>query len=512
MRKYGFILSIALVSLLFTVPQFAYAIGSDDTTWTQRKHIKLALITYSGSNNAMSGFVAKHIDLAINPSGSFLSHLQDSVAAYGTTMRYTTYFGISNYSSSDYDSLQSFCTQKGYEYDSMFLWMETDSLVVDPSYAAASGSYCQDWIYNRASDGDSVKMCVWASNRSVPDQRRSEVWDWYVWKYFNNYDTSVNYGVMEDEGTVYWHKTYENHSNSYNTFPFKSTAIKYGQPSNVQGWDGMNHVEITDSLIYLKQHGWLKNLMDSLYKYDKIRLCNNASYGVTGSDCIDDIFLTGTGVLYGENMWLNPFDGVGGYAPDAWKLMDSMASQDTGYAVIWMTVWPTLDTVPLAGVGGLDRTLIMNLCWYYMAADYEHCYYMCNSADNNVDDDIDTLASWFPAIDTSVGQPIGSRSVCTSGTDGASQSFDLYERKYLRDNGDTVKIYYRPPNGSDYTSTSNVVYPLGGNYRELKKDGTLGGIVTSVTIRNAEGMIMMESSSGKNKKYRGKITIRGAKH
>jgi hypothetical protein len=481
---------LILMLLIFAATNNSWGIGSNDTTWTRFKHIKTAVITYSTSAPSLSGFVARKFDLAINPSGTFLSNLQDSVAAYGSTMKYTSYFGISNFSSEDYTDMHTFCAEKDYEYDSMFLWMETDSFVVDCSYAGD----CDGDIVNKPPD--SVAFHVWSSYRSVPEQRRQEVWDWYIWKYFNARDTSVFYGIMEDEATIFYHPTYENHSNGFNSFPFNSNAIVAGEPNNVMGWDGMTHQEITDSLIVLKQTGWLKNLIDTLYACDKIRLSNGAAYGVTGSDVIDDIFITGTGVLYGENMWIRALGTS--YKSDAWALMDAMAAADTGYAVIWTSITPSQDTLPLAEMGGLGRAQLEMLAWYYMAADYEHCSYMVSNQSSHPNDfkyASDSVEYWTNAIEYDVGQPDSMRYIDTSGTDGAGQSFSLYRRDYTRADGRDVIMLYRGKNGSNYSSSSAVPIALGGTYQSLLADGTLDVATDSAEARNAEGLIFISTTT-----------------
>jgi hypothetical protein len=47
------------------------------------------------------------------------------------------------------------------------------------------------------------------------------------------------------------------------------------------------------------------------------------------------------------------------------------------------------------------------------------------------------------------------------------------------------------PEGSTDDNRSLTVHPLGGSYRPLGADGTLGGVVTEARLRNNEALILI---------------------
>jgi len=504
MKKYGFILSIALVSFLyminvsksFTAPQFAYAIGSNDTTWTRFKHIKTAVMTYSASADSLSGFVARKFDLAVNPTGSFLTLWQDSAAYYGTTPKCIRYMTTSSFRPSiDFDggsmSVQQFCTETGNSLSDMWYNVDEDSTVeLNLTWVnAACGT-------ETSNGGDSLLICIFGSQRVDPDLRNQCVWDWYYWKAKKEMGSTYD-GVVEDEACVMYHYDSDPNCNGFWSFPIRDDGGEWvqGSPAAIEGWDNMTHDEIRDSLIYLKRNVFLPKLMDSFYVNDKMRFPNAASYGVVGGDILEDVYYTGSGVAYGEYMWNRPLSA--NYAAVTWQFMDSMAYYDTGYAKISLSI-DGRDTV---AEGGLARCQMNRLTYYYMAADYEHCFFQLINQSSNANSFTKGWQKewlWFDAIEYDVGQPDSARYVCTTGTDGASQSFDMYRRDYTKTGDTDIVILYREYNGSNNGSASAVTYQLGGNYKQLNTDGTFGETVTSVAVRNADGVIMVAQSAGED--------------
>jgi hypothetical protein len=104
---------------------------------------------------------------------------------------------------------------------------------------------------------------------------------------------------------------------------------------------------------------------------------------------------------------------------------------------------------------------------------------------------------WIPAAAYDVGQPAGGWSLFATGPDPANTA--LTYRVYQRTYGNAL-VLYKPlssgnsvPGGlADATAT---VHALGGSYALLQADGTLGPVVTSVTLRNGEGAILIKVRS-----------------
>ena len=480
---------MTLIFAIFSSDVFAIG-GPGDTTWTHFKHIRNAAITYSASTVNVAGFVARKYDLDINPTGAFLTAIDNE----GTNIKRLRYTGLSSYSSVDPPLLTAFCTDRGYDYDSMFMWVNADS-TVELSGIAAAGSPCTDGTVI-TTGGNPLEYCGWASYRKTPDFRRTEVWEYCIYKYFDKMGTVYD-GIMEDEATFYYHPVWDYYQ-SMMCFPFKPNVWVRGSPSAITGWEGYTHDEIRDSLQYLKQYGWLPKLMDTLYAMDKLRFSNPAAYGVKNSDVIDDCIITGTGVLLGEGMALRPL--YTNFHNAAWEVMDTIATSDSGYATVWVAI-RSIDSVAL---GSWSRCMQERLTWYYMAADYSHFYFMVTGLEswlrpNDWGSVTDSLYKWSPLFEYDVGQPDSTRYIFASGTDGAGQSYTLYRRDYTRSDGKDVIMLYRRAQGSNYGSSSGVTVDLGGDFRQLqehKEPGVttytyLDSVVNTATIRNCEGMIFI---------------------
>jgi hypothetical protein len=155
--------------------------------------------------------------------------------------------------------------------------------------------------------------------------------------------------------------------------------------------------------------------------------------------------------------------------------------------------YAVLDAVPTGGSATDPRTQLAALAEYYLLADPRRTFLdpFGGSA---------PASSWsqhfFGALTYDVGQPTGAWSVFASGADpnDLRLAYRVYGRQYAN-----ALVLYKPlsstPNGSatgtlsDNTATTHA---LGGSYRALQADGTLGPVITSVTLRNGEGAILIK--------------------
>ncbi len=449
------------------------AAASASAAWPNYGHVRTSTLTYSASQAGAADFVARKYDIAINPSGSFLSTMQSA----GTDVKSMRYLTMSSYRGDDYTLLETFCNAHGYDYDSMFMWVNS---TVGVASIAPAGSPCDGPLYS--SPGEQLQYCGWTSYRTTPDFRRPEVWEYVAYKYLSTIGDFD--GAMEDEATFYYHPTW-NYYSSMMCFPFHPDKWTQGAPSDVVGWGGMSHEEIRDSLMYLKQQHWLPALMDSLNNHDKLRFANPAAYGILGSDVIEDCILTGTGVLAGEGWYLRPTGSQ--WSSYAWQIMDTIVAARNGSVIMWTMIYAS-DSVAL---GSWARCFKERLVWYYMAADAEHCYFNLSGNEGWLPPNDflahDTAYKWSPVIEYDVGVPLRPREVAATGTDPAGQGYTLYSRDYTKS-----LMLYRGAAGSNYGSGSAITYNLGGTYRILDDDGTLSSFtVMSVDIRNAEGVILV---------------------
>jgi hypothetical protein len=153
-----------------------------------------------------------------------------------------------------------------------------------------------------------------------------------------------------------------------------------------------------------------------------------------------------------------------------------------------------LDALPTGGSPTDPRTQIATLAEYYLLANPTSTF-------------LDPFGGYAPAtgwdqhffdaINYNVGQPVGTWSLFASGLDPNDNRFiyRVYQRQYTN-----ALVLYKPlsstPNGSAVGSTSSntaTYFSLNGSYRELQANGTLGPVVTGVTLRNGEGAILIKA-------------------
>ncbi len=444
-------------------------------------HIRTAALTYSLTDSIGADFVGRHYDLAINPGGSNYDIIK-SVDPQTRCLRYLT---ISTYRDDDYQLLSTFCNERGYNYDSMFLWVENNTVCVEA--VAPAGEPCEGDV-SCSDPGQKLQYCGWNSFRTAPDFRRQEVWEFVIYKYLNLIGSQFD-GAMEDEAVFYYHPQW-NYYSTMMVYPLSPSKWVSGSSADINGWEGYSQDAIRDSLMHLKQQTWLPMLMDSLRAHNKLRFANPAAYGVLGSDVIEDVALTGTGDLLGEGMHLRP---LGGYWNNqAWDIMEYIRNTD-GYAIVWTEI----TSADSEALGSWARCQMERLAWYYMVGDTTHFYFLLTGNElwlrPNDYRAPDSLYKWAPAFEYDIGQPVGSKYIAQTGTDPSGQSYEIYARVFT--NG---LVLHRDAMGSDYSANSAVSCNLGDQFYELQADGSLGDIVTVSVIKNCEGKIYIPVSGNSN--------------
>ncbi|MFH1366788.1 MAG: hypothetical protein ABIH38_02220 [Patescibacteria group bacterium] len=139
----------------------------------------------------------------------------------------------------------------------------------------------------------------------------------------------------------------------------------------------------------------------------------------------------------------------------------------------------------------LNRGKIAGLAVYYMAMTdnvYFYTYVPPGPA-------YDPYSSWFEAIAYDIGEPAGEYYVFAQGLDPSNLTGTY---KVLARNFTKGLVLVKPrPNWSvtNYLSQSQTTHNLGGTYRSLNVDGTLGDPITSITLRNWEGAILLENDT-----------------
>jgi hypothetical protein len=155
-----------------------------------------------------------------------------------------------------------------------------------------------------------------------------------------------------------------------------------------------------------------------------------------------------------------------------------------GYAV--------LDSLPQGGSPTDPRTQLATLAYYYLVADPNKTFL---DLYGGFEPSTSWSRHWFPAVGYNVGQPAGTWSLFASGADPSNRSltYHVYQRSYTN-----ALVLYKPlsfGNNASGTLADNTAttHALNGSYRQLNADGTLGLVITSITLRNGEGAILIKA-------------------
>jgi hypothetical protein len=153
-----------------------------------------------------------------------------------------------------------------------------------------------------------------------------------------------------------------------------------------------------------------------------------------------------------------------------------------------------IDSHPQRGSPTDARMKLATLAYYYLLADPDSTFLMLYGG---FEPGSKWKRHWIPAIAYDVGKPKGPWSQWATGTDpsNAKLNYRVYQRLY----GKALVLYkplsfakgmwkVTPAIGNESASK----HPLRGTYRPLRADGTLGKPVTSITLRNGEGAILIK--------------------
>lgn len=99
--------------------------------------------------------------------------------------------------------------------------------------------------------------------------------------------------------------------------------------------------------------------------------------------------------------------------------------------------------------------------------------------------------TWSTAFETDIGLALGSRSLHSSGTDGAGQGYQVYKREFAN-----AWVFWRPQiywNSLVYGDSSAVtVSSLPAGSKFLSANGNVGSPIASIQLRQAEAAILMK--------------------
>jgi hypothetical protein len=156
--------------------------------------------------------------------------------------------------------------------------------------------------------------------------------------------------------------------------------------------------------------------------------------------------------------------------------------------------YAVLDSTPQGGAPTDPRTEMATLAYYYLLANPSTTFL---DYDGGSDTTGPWSQHWFPAMNANLGQPLGTWSLFASGADPANSSltYRIYQRSFAN-----ALVLYKPLSyGSGVTGTTAdntaTTEALDGTYYPLEANGTLGAPITSITLRNGEGAILIKASA-----------------
>ncbi len=152
-----------------------------------------------------------------------------------------------------------------------------------------------------------------------------------------------------------------------------------------------------------------------------------------------------------------------------------------------------LDSLSSGGSPTSARTQIATLAYYYLIGNSQSTMLMLWGGEEPA---TSWSRHWFNALTYNVGQAQGDYSLFATGTDPANSllTYNIYQRNY-----DNALVLYKPlsyargqTSGTTGDNTATT-HSLGGSYRILFADGTLSAPVTSITLRNGEGAVLIKA-------------------
>jgi hypothetical protein len=156
--------------------------------------------------------------------------------------------------------------------------------------------------------------------------------------------------------------------------------------------------------------------------------------------------------------------------------------------------YAVLDSSPQGGKPTDPRTEMATLAYYYLLANPSTTFL---DYDGGYDTTGPWSQHWFPAMNINIGQPLGAWSLFASGADPSNSSltYHIYQRSFTN-----ALVLYKPlsyGNGVTGTTADNTAttVTLDGVYYPLQADGTLGAPITSISLRNGEGAILIKASA-----------------
>jgi hypothetical protein len=156
--------------------------------------------------------------------------------------------------------------------------------------------------------------------------------------------------------------------------------------------------------------------------------------------------------------------------------------------------YAVIDSHPQKGSPTDPRLQLATLAYYYLLADPDATFLMFYGG---FEPGTAWERHWTAAVAQDVGQPTAKPSLFASGPDpaNAALTYRVYQRSYTK-----ALVLFKPlsygkgvKEGGPAGDESVTKHDLGGSYRPVRADGTLGEPVTSISLRNGEGAILIKA-------------------
>jgi hypothetical protein len=186
-----------------------------------------------------------------------------------------------------------------------------------------------------------------------------------------------------------------------------------------------------------------------------------------------------------EEFLLRPLQANWAEVGDAANLVAERLNNGSHYLV--------MDSHPGGGSPTDARTQLATLAYYYLLADPERTFLMFYGG---YSPSSSWTEHWSPAAAVDIGLPTAGMKVVATGLDPANSAltYKVFAREYS--NG---LVIYKPlsyKTGSPEGTTANntvTTHALGGQYRQVRADGSFGPVVTAVALRNGEGGVFVKA-------------------
>ena len=207
----------------------------------------------------------------------------------------------------------------------------------------------------------------------------------------------------------------------------------------------------------------------------------NTAGGTTEGDAI----AAGSAAVF-EEFLLRPLISNWSEVGDAANLVaERLNSSGSPYVV--------LDSLPTGGSPTDPRTQLATLAYYYLVADPDRTMLMFFGG---FSPSSSWTQHWSQAAAVNVGRPTAATQLFATGSDPLSPtlSYKVFSRSY-----ENALVLFKPLSyaqgkgeGTLNDQTAST-HQLGGNYRRVNADGSLGAVIASIALRNGEGAVLIKA-------------------